>query len=112
MNAYNLMKGVATYSTDMLFRDIDVINADEIPREGPVIIYGNHNNQFIDGAVLSHPNPAPHESHSKGYKLRCSCQINAETYHRCSDQNDSCYSVGTCSRRGCSWTGSSNGTER
>jgi glycerol-3-phosphate O-acyltransferase/dihydroxyacetone phosphate acyltransferase len=52
MNTYRLVKAFASYSTDILFRDIDVINAEEIPREGPMIIYGNHNNQFIDGMVL------------------------------------------------------------
>lgn len=39
----------------MLFRDIDLINAGEVPKEGPLIIYGNHNNQFVDGMVLTSP---------------------------------------------------------
>jgi glycerol-3-phosphate O-acyltransferase/dihydroxyacetone phosphate acyltransferase len=53
MNTYGVVKGIATYATDMMFRDIDVINAEEVPREGPLIIYGNHNNQYIDGMVHS-----------------------------------------------------------
>ena len=39
------------YFTDILFREIVVINDSSIPLRGPMIIYGNHNNQFIDGMV-------------------------------------------------------------
>lgn len=53
MTTYKCLKAFATYSTEMLFRDIEVINAQEVPLEGPLIIYGNHNNQFIDGMVMS-----------------------------------------------------------
>jgi glycerol-3-phosphate O-acyltransferase/dihydroxyacetone phosphate acyltransferase len=41
----------AWYSTHLFFRDISVINKENVPKEGPTIIYGNHNNQFVDGMV-------------------------------------------------------------
>ena len=41
------------YFTDILFREIVIINDASIPLRGPVLLYGNHNNQFIDGMVSS-----------------------------------------------------------
>jgi glycerol-3-phosphate O-acyltransferase / dihydroxyacetone phosphate acyltransferase len=41
----------AWYSTHLFFRDITVINQESVPKDGPTIIYGNHNNQFVDGMV-------------------------------------------------------------
>lgn len=34
------------------FKTIEVIGADNIPKEGPVIFTGNHANQFVDGLVV------------------------------------------------------------
>lgn len=28
-----------------------MIGQENIPKDGPVLIYGNHNNQFVDGTV-------------------------------------------------------------
>ena len=44
--------GVFTwYSCNMFFRDITLVNTHNIPKDGATIIYGNHNNQFVDGMV-------------------------------------------------------------
>ena len=48
---YNAMSLFAWYSTNMFFRDITLINAENVPKDGPTIVYGNHNNQFVDGMV-------------------------------------------------------------
>ncbi len=42
---------LAWYTMHLFFRDINVINEHHVPLEGPTIIYGNHNNQFVDGIV-------------------------------------------------------------
>jgi hypothetical protein len=34
------------------FRDISVLGLHNIPKKGPVIFCGNHNNQFVDGTIL------------------------------------------------------------
>ncbi|DBA01476.1 TPA: hypothetical protein N0F65_005595 [Lagenidium giganteum] len=34
------------------FKSIEVVGADNIPKEGPVIFTGNHTNQFVDGMVV------------------------------------------------------------
>jgi glycerol-3-phosphate O-acyltransferase/dihydroxyacetone phosphate acyltransferase len=34
------------------FRDISVLGLHNIPKKGPVIFCGNHNNQFVDGVIL------------------------------------------------------------
>ena len=48
---YSLLELMSWYCTHMFFRDVTVVNADNVPREGPTIVYGNHNNQFVDGMV-------------------------------------------------------------
>lgn len=48
---YYLLKLYGWYCSHLFFRDISVINPENIPLEGPTIIYGNHNNQFVDGLV-------------------------------------------------------------
>jgi hypothetical protein len=35
----------------LFFRDVAVIGEENVPKNGPVILYGNHNNQFVDGTV-------------------------------------------------------------
>jgi glycerol-3-phosphate O-acyltransferase/dihydroxyacetone phosphate acyltransferase len=35
----------------LFFRDVTVIGEENVPKTGPVIVYGNHNNQFVDGTV-------------------------------------------------------------
>lgn len=51
MAAYFGIKAYCVYTTNLFFREIEVINEDNVPREGPTIVYGNHNNQFVDGMV-------------------------------------------------------------
>jgi len=51
---YYPLKMFAIYSMTLFFRDINVINYDNLPKEGATIIYGNHNNQFVDGMVIVH----------------------------------------------------------
>ena len=48
---YSLLELMSWYSTNMFFRDIIVVNPENMPSEGPTIVYGNHNNQFVDGMV-------------------------------------------------------------
>jgi glycerol-3-phosphate O-acyltransferase / dihydroxyacetone phosphate acyltransferase len=52
---YSGVEFFAWYSCNLFFRDITVVNQENIPLEGPTIIYGNHNNQFVDGMVLTSP---------------------------------------------------------
>ncbi len=46
------IKAYTFYTTNLFFREIQVVNEHNIPRDGPTIVYGNHNNQFVDGMVL------------------------------------------------------------
>lgn len=48
---YSVLELMSWYTTNLFFREIAVINEENIPKEGPTIIYGNHNNQFVDGMV-------------------------------------------------------------
>ena len=48
---YNAMSLFAWYSSNLFFRDIALINEENVPKDGPTIVYGNHNNQFVDGVV-------------------------------------------------------------
>ena len=36
----------------IFFKQIDVVGLDNIPPTGPIIFAGNHQNQFVDGAML------------------------------------------------------------
>jgi glycerol-3-phosphate O-acyltransferase/dihydroxyacetone phosphate acyltransferase len=38
--------------TYIFFDDIEIVGQDKIPLEGPIIFVGNHQNQFVDGALL------------------------------------------------------------
>lgn len=49
---YSAVGLFAWYSCNLFFRDITLVNPENIPLEGPTIIYGNHNNQFVDGMVI------------------------------------------------------------
>lgn len=48
---YNAISLFAWYSTNLFFSDISLINREHVPSQGPTIVYGNHNNQFVDGIV-------------------------------------------------------------
>lgn len=52
MAAYFGIKAYCIYTTSLFFREIEVIHPENVPAEGPTIVYGNHNNQFVDGMVL------------------------------------------------------------
>jgi glycerol-3-phosphate O-acyltransferase/dihydroxyacetone phosphate acyltransferase len=51
MGGYSIFKVFCQYTSSLVFRDIEVIHLEHVPAEGPTIVYGNHNNQFIDGIV-------------------------------------------------------------
>lgn len=50
--AYAIVKYLAKSAVGIYFRKIYVIGEDNIPNEGPVIICGNHSNQFIDPMMI------------------------------------------------------------
>lgn len=37
---------------NMFFRSVEVVGMENIPNEGPLILTGNHNNQFVDGLIM------------------------------------------------------------
>jgi len=37
---------------NMFFRSVEIVGLEHLPKEGPVILTGNHNNQFVDGVIL------------------------------------------------------------
>jgi glycerol-3-phosphate O-acyltransferase/dihydroxyacetone phosphate acyltransferase len=49
---YYLVKSVSHLSTKIYFKTIYVIGQENIPKDGPLIICGNHSNQFIDPMMI------------------------------------------------------------
>ena len=49
---YYLVKSVSQTSTKVYFKTIYVIGQENIPKDGPLIICGNHSNQFIDPMMI------------------------------------------------------------
>mmetsp|Transcript_14791 Transcript_14791/g.24063 ORF Transcript_14791/g.24063 Transcript_14791/m.24063 type:complete len:606 (-) Transcript_14791:141-1958(-) len=43
---------IANISLDTFFSTIEIVNGENIPMEGPVILYGNHQNQFVDAMIM------------------------------------------------------------
>lgn len=37
---------------NIFFRSVEIVGMENIPAQGPLILTGNHNNQFVDGVVL------------------------------------------------------------
>lgn len=37
---------------NQFFRDITILGLHNIPKRGPLIFCGNHQNQFVDGSIL------------------------------------------------------------
>eukprot|EP00405_Crypthecodinium_cohnii_P015654 CAMPEP_0206458594 /NCGR_PEP_ID=MMETSP0324_2-20121206/23664_1 /ASSEMBLY_ACC=CAM_ASM_000836 /TAXON_ID=2866 /ORGANISM="Crypthecodinium cohnii, Strain Seligo" /LENGTH=744 /DNA_ID=CAMNT_0053929965 /DNA_START=30 /DNA_END=2264 /DNA_ORIENTATION=- len=37
---------------NVFFSSVEIVGMDNLPKTGPVILTGNHNNQFVDGALL------------------------------------------------------------
>jgi len=50
--AYTFVKYLAKSAVGIYFRKIYVMGVDNIPDDGPVIICGNHSNQFIDPMMI------------------------------------------------------------
>jgi glycerol-3-phosphate O-acyltransferase/dihydroxyacetone phosphate acyltransferase len=48
---YTLIKAFVIYAINLFFREVVIINEDSIPQQGATIVYGNHNNQFVDAMV-------------------------------------------------------------
>jgi len=42
----------SSFSTNVFFGDIDVVGLENIPETGPVILVGNHKNQFVDAMMV------------------------------------------------------------
>lgn len=49
---YWLIKTASQTSTKIYFKTIYVIGQENIPKDGPLIICGNHSNQFIDPMMI------------------------------------------------------------
>jgi glycerol-3-phosphate O-acyltransferase/dihydroxyacetone phosphate acyltransferase len=49
---YWLVKSLSKIITKIYFKTIYVIGEENIPTDGPVIICGNHSNQFIDPMMI------------------------------------------------------------
>ena len=49
---YYLLHLLARLCTYIFYRRIHKVNMENFPLEGPVIICGTHNNQFVDGILL------------------------------------------------------------
>ncbi|CDR95807.1 glycerol-3-phosphate-acyltransferase, putative [Babesia bigemina] len=56
-NFYMLIKWLTTVIIRTFFMKVTVINEERLPLFGPVILVGNHNNQFIDAATLIYAVP-------------------------------------------------------
>lgn len=52
-NAYFLLKNLACSVRSLYFKDVHIVGKDNIPSDGPVIICGNHANQFIDPIMIA-----------------------------------------------------------
>ncbi len=50
--AYYIVQNLAKSAVGIYFRKLYVIGEDNIPLEGPVILCGNHSNQFIDPMMI------------------------------------------------------------
>ena len=49
---YYIVKSASQTSTKIYFKTVYVIGQENIPAEGPLIICGNHSNQFIDPMMI------------------------------------------------------------
>lgn len=49
---YFVVKKIAQAIQKLYFRKVHLVGLDNIPNNGPVIICGNHNNQFIDAIMI------------------------------------------------------------
>lgn len=49
---FNMIRMLMHFCMHTIFRDITVLGEENVPEKGPVIFFGNHSNQFIDGCML------------------------------------------------------------
>jgi hypothetical protein len=49
---FNMVRTLMQFIMHSFFRDVQVLGKHNIPKRGPVIFCGNHQNQFVDGCVL------------------------------------------------------------
>mmetsp|Transcript_44 Transcript_44/g.79 ORF Transcript_44/g.79 Transcript_44/m.79 type:complete len:656 (+) Transcript_44:374-2341(+) len=49
---YGFIRKFAKFGVHLFFRDIHILNEANIPKDGPIIIVANHNNQFIDAGMV------------------------------------------------------------
>jgi 1-acyl-sn-glycerol-3-phosphate acyltransferase len=40
------------YISNIFYRDLTIIDEDNLPQDEAVIVYGNHSNVFVDGMVI------------------------------------------------------------
>jgi len=52
--AARVATSVAESALNVFFSTVEVANEENIPPDGPVILFGNHSNQFVDGMVMNH----------------------------------------------------------
>jgi glycerol-3-phosphate O-acyltransferase/dihydroxyacetone phosphate acyltransferase len=49
---YRLVRLLSDTALKIFFTKIEVVGKDNLPKHGPVILVGNHNNQFVDSMVV------------------------------------------------------------
>mmetsp|Transcript_23155 Transcript_23155/g.36085 ORF Transcript_23155/g.36085 Transcript_23155/m.36085 type:complete len:587 (-) Transcript_23155:56-1816(-) len=49
---YVLMRWLCRFVLGIFFQEVEVVGSEHVPRTGPVIFTGNHQNQFVDGIML------------------------------------------------------------
>ena len=49
---YAILRWLCRLVLGIFFQEVEVVGAEHVPREGPVIFTGNHQNQFVDGIML------------------------------------------------------------
>ena len=54
---YFMLKTFLRSICQTFFASIEVLGIENIPRHGPIIFVGNHNNQFVDAALIMATNP-------------------------------------------------------
>lgn len=54
---YTIMQFLCNIVTNLFFKDLTIIGAENIPTDSPVIICGNHANQFLDAVLMMYSVP-------------------------------------------------------
>ncbi len=53
INIYSIIKGFAQSVRALYFRKVNIVGLENVPLDGPVILCGNHANQFIDPIMIA-----------------------------------------------------------